>query len=213
MEVDASSAVQDLSKRFNAEPTADQQQVTYVADAAFWKSTVHPANERWRLHCSSARSWKAFTKDDLFGESNECFHSMVKPFRKLADIQIRTVATVKHFDAVFRKCIDKGTDEHKSKEGKQMRKLALRLAKSDPIIMFSPDNWRGGNLMQNDASAAWLAAYHLFGAPWRQGTTRLRILPPKPPLRTLLPLPHPPKAKGHLQVLFGSKHLSRKPPL
>jgi hypothetical protein len=68
---------------------------------------------------------------------------------------------------VFSQAIDKQSDLAKSKEGKQMRKLALRLAKSDPIIMFSPDNWRDGNLTQTDVSFAWVAAYKSFGAPWK----------------------------------------------
>jgi hypothetical protein len=44
---------------------------------------------------------------------------------------------------------------------------ALRLAKSDPIIMFALANWREGNLMQTDASSAWVALYKSFGAPWK----------------------------------------------
>jgi hypothetical protein len=90
---------------------------------------------------------------------------MVKPFRKLAALTIREIATADHFAGVFSQAIDKQSDLAKSKEGRQMRKLALRLAKSDPIIMCSPDNWRDGNLMQTDASSAWVASYKIFGAP------------------------------------------------
>jgi hypothetical protein len=168
MDLEDSRAVQNLNKRFAADPsTGNQQQTPFAAPATFWKSTISPANERWRLHGPSARTWKSFTKDDLFGESNDCFHSMVKPFRKLAEITLRDIATADHFERVFSQSIDKKSDISKSKEGKQMRKLALRLAKSDPIIMFSPDNWREGSLMQMDASAAWVASYKIFGAPWK----------------------------------------------
>jgi hypothetical protein len=92
---------------------------------------------------------------------------MVKPFRKLADMTIREIATVSHFEGFFSQAIDKKSDLAKTKEGKHMRKLALRLAKSDPIIMFSSSNWRDGNLMQTDASSAWDASYKIFGAPWK----------------------------------------------
>jgi hypothetical protein len=92
---------------------------------------------------------------------------MVKPFHKLAALTIREIATADHFIGVFSQAIDKQSDLAKSKEGKQMRKLALRPAKSDLIIMFPPENWRDGNLMQMGAPSAWVASYKIFGAPWK----------------------------------------------
>jgi hypothetical protein len=45
-------------------------------------------------------------------------------------------------------------------------RLAMRMAKTDPKIL---DGWQGDLLIENDISAAWSGAYHLFGGVWNSG--------------------------------------------
>lgn len=49
-----------------------------------------------------------------------------------------------------------------------LRRVCIRLAHSDPVALFPASSWTKGHLnMNHEAHTAWVAAYHIFGAPWK----------------------------------------------
>ena len=55
----------------------------------------------------------------------------------------------------------------------KFRKLAVKLALSDPLVMFEGAKgfWDNGALIDSKVTSAWLAAYQWFGAPWKNRDT------------------------------------------
>ena len=79
--------------------------------------------------------------------------------------------TVQKWSDTFDKCFDKTYDGYNRPILKRLRDLAVRLAKSDPYIMFDKSCWSQGMLLKVDDPCAWMAAYQRFGEAWKDRET------------------------------------------
>jgi hypothetical protein len=61
-----------------------------------------------------------------------------------------------------------------------IRRMAVRLALTDPVELFPTSDWKNGELnMASLSHYAWIASYWIFGAPWRNRDKWFHTEPPK----------------------------------
>ena len=60
------------------------------------------------------------------------------------------------------------TQDVMNDELSKLRQMAIRLAHSDPVALFPPPSWMNGTLNESyGGHYPWIAAYHIFGAIWK----------------------------------------------
>ena len=126
-----------------------------VATKKFWESEMDPPSEKWISF--GIKDEIGFTESKLLGFTPDTFREMNKAFRKYADLSEEKEATVGLYKNIFEECVTKkgwqGQDA-KTKAGRKVRRLASKLALSDPKKMFPSDWWINGTVKQYDASTA-----------------------------------------------------------
>ena len=149
----------------------------------FSNLTIQPSNAFYLMNKVSAV--KAMTPDDFFGEHKSSFHSLNR-FSKAAagtDGVPKTNLSLDDYRNLFQQSFPAHKVKNPPASTKAIQHLALRMALADPNTLFSPFAvfWSVDHrLVANDMTTAWLAAYQLFGAPWKGA--RIYFFPDTVPL-------------------------------
>ena len=147
-----------------ANPTSNG---TKIATLGNW-TTINETTDYWReLLASTPDIGKPtpFTPDTIFGEG-DTLHDLCKHVKKFVTLKRNTPVSVDEWTEVITNCIEDEKlwdDEHAEK----IRSLALKLAWTDPTIVFDSGRWINKELIVATDTNAWMASYQLFGAPWK----------------------------------------------
>ena len=137
---------------------------------SFFAERINASNTAYRQLHPLQKQQEGFGKDDLYGEAATTFHTMSNGCRAVIGQPVPEPITLNTWTRVFDRCFNSDVEDHNSKPTLvKFRKLAVKLALSDPLIMFDANGglWDDGALIETNLTAAWLAAYKRFGAPWK----------------------------------------------
>lgn len=101
-----------------------------------------------------------YKKETLYAEGDDGAHDTC---RKIKNHFLQSGHQQQHWKKLF---LEISTKKDLNKMENTAIRLAMRLAKTDPKIL---DGWQGDLLVENDITAAWSGAYHLFGGVWNSG--------------------------------------------
>ena len=105
--------------------------------------------------------------EDLFGEGNSV-HDFSRIIKRLVPQAATKQHTVEDWKRVFHNAFNKETQLFKSSNGDKIRRMAVRLATSNPMNLFETGVWEDQYLRARDDTKMWRAAYEIFGAPWNE---------------------------------------------
>jgi hypothetical protein len=105
-----------------------------------------------------------FTADDLMGEGDSA-HNLASYIQTIDDEQAppNSCLSVKFWRAATTVVFDDEQDEFNTETGKKMRYLLLRLAISNPKVLFQ-EEWKGDHLRSTNVTCAWGASTAFFGS-------------------------------------------------
>ena len=128
---------------------------------------VMPPTPAWRNLDLLQFDMKPFRNEDLFGERNSA-QDWTKIIKRLMPIAITKMHSVNDWKLLFNQAFKKGPPIFESKDGENLRRLAVKMAASDPRALFEKGAWKNGTLNARHDTVIWRAAYDIFGAPWTQ---------------------------------------------
>ena len=138
---------------------------------SFFAGRIDASNHAYRqLHTMLKKNQEGFKQGELYGEGANTFHTMSNGCKAVIEQAVREPITLDTWTRVFDRCFNSDVEDHNSKATLlKFRKLAVKLALSDPLIMFDANSglWDDGALLETNSTAAWFAAYQRFGAPWK----------------------------------------------
>ena len=170
-----SLAAQDPDGRQEKQTTLNQfvmgSEKKVLLPKSFFAGRIDASNHAYRqLHTMIKKNQEGFKQGELYGEGANTFHTMSNGCKAVIEQAVREPITLDTWTRVFDRCFNSDVEDHNSKATMlKFRKLAVKLALSDPLIMFDANSglWDDGALLETNSTAAWFAAYQRFGAPWK----------------------------------------------
>ena len=129
----------------------------------FYEGPISGEKHDFRQLPRATAKLQPFKKDEIFGEEPTKCHQMMMSARNILQLEGK-LDTVQKWSDTFDKCFDTTFEGYNKPIAKRLRDLAVRLAKSDPYIMFDKSFWSQGMLLKVEGPCAWMAAYQRFGA-------------------------------------------------
>jgi hypothetical protein len=148
----------------------------HLADSPIWSLPIKAAEHLWFCNPNWAKE-RCFNPDELDGtkcnydESLEFDIGVALLYVSHEEGRPTTVAQwMRTYAYVFSKeDVEDIDDDHRN--FLITRRMAIRLALSDPVNLFPKSSWHNGELITTSAEhAAWMASYIIFGAPWKNRT-------------------------------------------
>jgi hypothetical protein len=158
-----------------------------LANTSIWQSDIVEPSYVWRFD----DDWKTeppYLTTDLDGknciyEESLAFHVTLAHAYILENDNDREVAS---WMKILAYAIEKPISEDPDNESETLvdlrtiRRMAVRLALTDPVELFPSSDWKNGELnMESLSHYAWIASYWIFGAPWRNRDKWFHIEAPK----------------------------------
>ena len=154
----------DISK--NVDATENEPKIATIAGKT-WTS-IADATDYWQNLvevCPAVTKPCPFTEKDIFGEG-ETLHELAKAVKTFVTPKRNAPVSSEDWNDVFIRCFEE-ENLSKNAHADKLRTLAVRLAWTDPTSAFDAGRWRNQELMVATDTNAWLAAYELFGSPWK----------------------------------------------
>jgi hypothetical protein len=196
------------------------------ADSPLWTMPIKPAERIWKSNPDWACD-EPYLPNELDGtkceyeDSLEYSVGIALDFVATEDNIPATISQWIHVLAfAFSKESDPIDDEPALLHLKIVRRMAVRLALTDPVELFPSLSWKNGALTAAAEHAAWIASYHIFGAPWKNRENWFKTIAPPPSRRNkrkpstpspMPPDPSPPKNVG-FDIAIASKPASANKP-
>ena len=139
---------------------------------------VAPPTDEWHKLNLLQHNIVPLANEDLFGEDNS-IHEQARLIKKLIPLPPRKSHSVEDWLTIFGKAFDDDTQLSRSSNGAKFRNLAIRMAVTNPRLLFEADIWDGTELRSRHDTVIWKAAYEFMGAPWNkkeQKTTKKRSI-------------------------------------
>ena len=133
---------------------------------AFYEGPIMGIKKEFRELPKSMAKLPPFKENELYGEEPTKCHQMMMSAGTVLNLGPK-LDTVQKWSDTFDRCFDMSYEGYNKAVSKRLRNLAVRLAKSDPYIMFDKGYWSQGKLVKSDGPCAWMAAYKRFGADWK----------------------------------------------
>lgn len=144
-----------------------------LADDPIWTAPIRDATELWLLD----EEWAGklpYSSDEVEGTGlytpEECLTTdaaLGREFIARPDLKDGEPATIRDWIEVYAYAFDAEFQDDMT-DCRKLRRMATRLALSDPVEIFQSKHWsKGSLLMDSDSHVAWAASYQIFGAPWK----------------------------------------------
>jgi hypothetical protein len=112
-----------------------------------------------------------FTINDLFSKDANSIHNLSQKGKKLRGLHSGAHLTAEGWKSLLQEMFDEESELANSIEGKRIRRFGVRLALTDPDTLFIGPVWQLGGLLDWMDTCAWVGAYMLFGAPWKNAVS------------------------------------------
>lgn len=110
---------------------------------------------------------QAFEEKDVFSEDGNSVHDMTRKGKAMKS-PYATHLGVNGWEELLQELMERKSTLAKSTQGQLMLLFGMRLAKTDPELLFNKGTWTGTKLNARNDTNAWAAAYNMFGAPWKK---------------------------------------------
>ena len=155
---DSEESMKEISKNL-----AETFEFPNVCDTKFWNTDIKHMTEEYTLHCGKLEELKGYDKKTLWAENPKSgTRLVVHAGHRVLNTNGKGVILVIKWVELFNNCMKPGFYPEKDEE--DLCTLALRMALTDPRIAFE---FVQGKVKEANHHYAWAAAYHLYGAPWK----------------------------------------------
>ena len=175
--------------------------------------------KEWRSINLKNYDTSPLTEGDLFGEGNT-IHEFARIIRRVKEIT--GTPQVSDWTELIKRSFEPKKHLYDSINGTKVRNTSIRMAMSDPEILFTGAVWKDNKLLKRTDTVIWKAVYIVFGAPWKANGGLKRTThdeetsPNKRPLSTATattmdtPIPLPPETTTTTDTLGTSERDSPK---
>jgi hypothetical protein len=144
----------------------------HQAESDIWTRKINNPTELWKSNPDWASEYTHLVTDEIHGTGDCDPDDSLTAQLELGIEFLETeasgngVTTVAEWMQIFDYAFAEEADD--MEDCIKLRRVALRLALTDPISLFPSSSWKKGRLLMNhDSHSAWIASYHIFGAPWK----------------------------------------------
>ena len=144
----------------------------YAGGKHIWKNLIMGSTLMWMNTPKELKEeLKSFTVDDLFSEDASSIHNLAQKGKKLRGLHSGAHLTAAGWMSLLQEMYAEESDLANSIDGERLRRFGIRLALTDPDTIFVGPVWHLGGLLDRMDTCAWVGAYMLFGAPWKNATS------------------------------------------
>jgi len=145
----------------------------YAGGKHIWRNLINGPTTAWtNIEADIKTDLTAFVLDDLWAEHSNSVHNLAAKGKTLRGLSAGAHLTADGWKALFQESYAETTPLSLSIDGEKVRRFGIRLALTDPDSIFVGDAvWRQGGLVDRMDTCAWVGAYMLFGAPWKNADT------------------------------------------
>jgi hypothetical protein len=135
-----------------------------------WENLISGAKPTWtNINDEIKAQYKAFHVSELFGEPGmPTIHNLALKGKNIRGLRTGAHLTTAGWKSLFTEVFESETDLAKSIKGETMRIFGIRLALTDPKLVFlvADGVWKDNGLIDRLDTSAWTGAYTYFGAVW-----------------------------------------------
>ncbi len=157
------AAAMDLGSKFDA-----AVEVKLEGGKHIWKNLISGAKPTWtNIDDGIKAQYKPFDVSELFGEPGmPTIHNLALKGKNIRGLGTGAHLTTAGWKSLFTEVFEAKTDLAKSIKGETMRKFGMRLALTDPKLVFLIEDgvWKDNGLVDRLDTSAWTGAYTYFGA-------------------------------------------------
>jgi hypothetical protein len=156
----------------------------HLADSDIWLAPIMDPTPFWLAEPDWATDYHPYVTDDIHGtgdcDPDDSLTSQLEIGMEYleTDASGSGITTVTEWMHIYGYAF--GDEAVEIEDCRKLRNVALRLAQSDPMVLFPSSSWKQGRLLMNhDSHSAWIASYLIFGAPWKNGRDKFVSEKPK----------------------------------
>jgi hypothetical protein len=159
------AAAMDLGSKFDA-----AVEVKLAGGKHIWNNLISGVKPTWTTIDDGIKAqYRPFHISELFGEPGmPTIHNLAAKGKEIRGLGTGAHLTTAGWKSLFTEVFETETDLAKSIKGETMRKFGMRLALTDPKLVFRLEDgvWRDNGLVDRLDTSAWTGAYTYFGAAW-----------------------------------------------
>ena len=151
------AAAMDLGSKFDA-----AVEVKLAGGKHIWKNLISNAKPTWTaIDDGIKEQYKPFLGSELFGEPGmPTIHNLALKGKNIRGLRTGAHLTTAGWKLLFTEVFETETDLAKSIKGETMRKFGMRLALTDPRLVFLIEDgvWKDNGLVDRLDTSAWTGA-------------------------------------------------------
>ena len=159
------AAAMDLGSKFDAAAV-----VKLAGGKHIWQNLISGAKPTWtNIDDEIKAQYKPFHVSELFGEPGlPTIHNLAAKGKNIRGLGTGAHLTTTGWKALFTEVFETETELATSIKGEAMRQFGMRLALTDPKLVFLIEDgvWKDNGLVDRLDTSAWTGAYTYFGAVW-----------------------------------------------
>jgi hypothetical protein len=159
------AAAMDLGSKFDA-----VVEVKFAGGKHIWNNLISGPKPAWTNVDEEIKSqYEPFNVSELFGEPGmPTIHNLALKGKQIRGLGTGAHLTTAGWKSLFTEVFETETELAKSIKGESMRQFGIRLAITDPKLIFLEKDgiWKDHGLVDRLDTSAWTGAYTYFGAVW-----------------------------------------------
>ena len=171
-----------------------------------WTEQVENANDKWQKFCKNhSEISKLRAYEGGFGEGKDFVHDNLKHVVNATGKLNTPGETCDLFKTIQEDKVNLLPPKLSKDDIVDIKKMMIRITKTHPFKIAPKEHWHNRQPPSHDVMSTWLAAYHLFGAPWKSNSPLFKSV------SLIAPSPTQPKQTSDKQKEASQQQEAVKP--